>query len=102
MRHLVGEAGLADAIIIESAGTGSWHVGEQAHEGTRRVLHQHDINYAGRARQIAGGDVDGKTYIIAMSAANVNDFHQRFGDYDRLYRLLDFAEGSNVRDVPDP
>ena len=27
MRHLVREAGLEDEITIDSAGTGSWHVG---------------------------------------------------------------------------
>jgi protein-tyrosine phosphatase len=101
-QKMVDNAGLSSDVRVDSAGTGSWHVGERAHEGTRRVLRQHHIDYSGRARQITDGDVDGKTYIIAMSEANVNDFRRRFGDYDRLYRLLDFVEGSNVRDVPDP
>ena len=29
MAHLVDQAGLGDAILIESAGTGGWHVGDR-------------------------------------------------------------------------
>lgn len=102
--RMVEEAGLDHLIEIDSAGTGAAHVGERAHRGTQRVLQQHGISYDGRARQIAGFDVQGNdTYIVAMSQANVDAFRRRFGsDYPRLYRLLDFAEGSDVSDVPDP
>lgn len=101
-KKMVDEEGLGDRIAVDSAGTGAWHIGERAHQGTRRILKQQGIPYDGRARQISEDDVDGDTYIIAMSQANVDDFQRRFGHYDRLYRLLDFAEESGVRDVPDP
>lgn len=39
-KRLVEEAGLTDEITVDSAGTGSWHIGEQACAGTRRVLAQ--------------------------------------------------------------
>lgn len=102
--RMVEEAGLDDVIDIDSAGTGAAHVGEMAHRGTRRILQQHDIPYDGRSRQIADADVrSGDTYIVAMSQANVDAFQRRFGrDYARLYRLLEFADGSGVSDVPDP
>ncbi len=101
-KQLIDEQGVGHLMQVDSAGTGAWHVGERAHEGTRRVLRQQGIGYEGRARQIAYADVDGDTYIIAMSQANVQDFRQRFGDYGRLYRLLDFAAEADERDVPDP
>ena len=44
-RQMVGEAGLADRITIDSAGTGSWHIGEPACSGTRKVLAQHGYQY---------------------------------------------------------
>ena len=37
-RHLVNQAGLAEQFHIDSVGTHSYHVGEPAHRGTRRVL----------------------------------------------------------------
>ncbi|MCA9870327.1 MAG: low molecular weight phosphotyrosine protein phosphatase, partial [Anaerolineae bacterium] len=37
-QEYVDEAGLTDAFEVDSAGTGSWHVGEPAHRGTLTVL----------------------------------------------------------------
>lgn len=100
--RMVEEAGLSEQIDIDSAGTGSWHVGEMAHRGTRRILKQHGIDYAGRARQIAEADIQPDTYIVAMSQSNVEELKRRFGDQENVYQLLEFADGVDVRDVPDP
>lgn len=105
--RMVEEAGLSEQIEIDSAGTGSWHVGEMAHRGTRRILKQHGIDYTGRARQIAEADLQPDTYIVAMSQSNVDELNRRFGDQENVsqrnvYQLLEFAEGVDVRDVPDP
>ncbi|MGF1671971.1 MAG: low molecular weight phosphotyrosine protein phosphatase, partial [Balneolaceae bacterium] len=43
-QHMVDKAGLADKIVVDSAGTGSWHVGQKAHVGTRRELARHGIS----------------------------------------------------------
>jgi len=100
---MVDDEGLSGVISVDSAGTGSWHVGEKAHRGTRRVLSQYGIAYDGRARQIAEKDVQGNTYIVAMSRENVDEFRRRFGDnYPQLHRLLDFVPDGEARDVPDP
>ncbi len=101
-QNIVAEAGLDDQISVDSAGTGSWHLGEPAHRGTRRVLEQQGIAYAGRARQVTRADMDPAHYIIAMDQENVAELRRRFGDHPRLYRLLDFAAHSVERDVPDP
>ena len=101
-KRMVEGEGLSDRVHVDSAGTGSWHVGERAHQGTRRVLRQHGIHYEGRARQIEERDVEDDAYIIAMSQSNIDEFRRRFGAYPRLHRLLDFAENGDVRDVPDP
>lgn len=101
--QMVADAGLSDQIQVDSAGTGSWHVGEKPHRGTRRVLQDHDIAYDGRARQVTAVDMaDAASYIVAMDESNMRDLRRRFGDHERLYRLLDFATETEVRDVPDP
>lgn len=101
-QKMVDEAGLSDKISIDSVGTGSWHVGEKAHPGTRRVLAQHGIEYNGRARQVRPDDMDLQTYVVAMDQSNLNDLRRNFGQHPRLYRLLDFASQNEERDVPDP
>lgn len=101
-QKLVDDAGLADQFEIDSVGTGSWHVGEKAHPGTRQILKKHDIVYNGRARQIRSTDLSPDTYVIAMDQSNLSDLRRRFGDHSRLYRLLDFASDADTQDVPDP
>ena len=101
--HKVDEAGLSGKFRIDSAGTGSYHVGESACSGTRRVLAGHGLHYNGRARQISAREMaDKQAYIVAMDSENMRDLNNRYGDHPRLYRLLDFAENSDVRNVPDP
>ena len=53
LRAMVEDAGLADRVIVDSAGTGDWHVGDPADPRTLQVLEQ--AGYDGsthRARQI--------------------------------------------------
>ena len=102
-QKMVDEAGLSDQILVDSAGTGSWHVGERAHPGTRKILSQHGIKYDGRSRQVRPGDMKVEnSYIIAMDQQNLDDLKRRYGQHPRLYRLLDFASQTEVRNVPDP
>jgi len=101
-QKMVDDAGLADQITVDSAGTSSYHVGEQAHPGTRRTLAHHDIQYDGRARQIKTEDIRNSDYLIAMDSENVAELHRRFGDLPSLHRLLEFADHAAIHDVPDP
>lgn len=102
-QQMVDEAGLSDQIEVDSAGTSSWHIGEPAHSGTRRILAKKGITYQGRARRVEPSDLAGdNTYVIAMDESNMSDLRAQFGDHPRLYRLLDFATNTSVRNVPDP
>ncbi len=102
-QHMVEKAGLADKIVVDSAGTGNWHVGEKAHVGTRQALARHGISYEGQARQITAADLaDPQAYIVAMDDENMADLQRKFGSHSRLVRLLDFAGNTPLREVPDP
>jgi protein-tyrosine phosphatase len=103
-QHMVDKAGLGDAITVDSAGTGNWHVGERAHGGTRHILRKHGIRYDGRARQITRADFANFDYILAMDASNLSDLQRMIpGDSEaEVRRFLEFAEGESERDVPDP
>lgn len=104
-RDLVEKAGLANAIEVDSAGTGGWHVGNPPHEGTQKVLKEKGISTEGmRARQIDSADSKTFHYIIAMDSDNVADMKKVFHKNDDVFiaRLLDFVKNNEVKDVPDP
>ncbi|MCP5099563.1 MAG: low molecular weight phosphotyrosine protein phosphatase [Chloroflexi bacterium] len=102
-RKMVDEAGLSDQILVDSAGTGAWHVGEKAHSGTRQILKQHNIPYNGRSRQVTPTDMANQdTYIIVMDQSNMDDLQRQYGTHPRLHKLLQFATNTNKQNVPDP
>ena len=107
MRHLVEEAGLTQAVGVESAGTGGWHVGELRDKRSREVAERRGIPIVGRARQFVAADFDRFDYVIAMDRQNQHDLLQRAPD-DRarakvsLLRAFAPAEGPSQPDVPDP
>lgn len=102
-RELVKKAQLNDKFEIKSAGTGSWHVGERPHRGTREVLLRHAIDVNGMvAKQVTNGDLEYFEYIIAMDNENLSDLQAFQLNQAKTSRLLDYAQGINARDVPDP
>lgn len=74
LRHKVKEAGLARQIVVDSAGTGDWHIGKNPHEGTRRLLDEKRIPWDGiTARQVAEDDLRAFDYIVAMDNSNLGN-----------------------------
>ncbi|WP_027410733.1 low molecular weight protein-tyrosine-phosphatase [Anoxybacteroides tepidamans] len=104
-RDLVKKEGLEEQIVVDSAGTGNWHIGKPPHEGTQQVLTKKGIDFSGiRARQIGEKDLREFDYIIAMDVENVGNL-RRLAGYNKvgfIGRLLDFVPDSDVADVPDP
>jgi protein-tyrosine phosphatase len=106
-RSLVDDAGLSADIMIDSAGTGSWHAGETAHRGTLDVLQRKGIDYDGRARQFRRRDMHDFDYVLAMDASNLSKITPHMPDDSTVdVRLfLDYANQAgltDVREVPDP
>ena len=103
-RHLVAEAGLADQIEVDSAGTLEYHVGARPHRGTQRVLAARGIALRDHcAGQVRPSDLDDFDYVIAMDSENIADLRLLTRRKDvEVRRLLDFAPDQPLRDVPDP
>lgn len=104
-RDLVKKQGLEDTIQIDSAGTGSWHIGHPPHQGTKNILEKFQINAEGLvARQINSEDLSKFDYIIAMDSQNQKDIEKlnKLNSKARVLRLLDFTEQHHDKDVPDP
>lgn len=101
-RHLVDQAGLSDRIMVDSCGTGGWHVGEPPHRGTQQVLAQHGIQYAHQARQLCAADLHDADYLIAMDSENLRGIRRIGHTNAELGLLLDYARGEETVEVPDP
>ena len=70
MDKLVRAAGLADQIILDSAGTGAWHAGELADPRSRAAAARRDIKLVHRARQFTRHDFDRFDLVLAMDRAS--------------------------------
>ena len=86
-------------LLIDSCGTGDWHVGERPCEDSVRVADEHalDISHL-RARQITSEDLERFDLLIALDDKNLHDL-QNMGA--KNVRKLGFY-GYNNEDVPDP
>lgn len=101
---LVRRQGLADKILVDSAGTGEWHIG---HAPDRRTvaaakLRGYDLSQL-RARQVSAEDFQRFHYILAMDNSNLNDLKslQPKGYAGELGLFLNFAR-LPTPEVPDP
>jgi protein-tyrosine phosphatase len=108
MRHLVRQEGLEESIEIDSAGTGSWHVGASPDERATETARERGIVLEGAARTFTPGDFDSFDLILAMDEENLRDLLALVpGDEARakvrLLREFDPAtDESTDLDVPDP
>jgi protein-tyrosine phosphatase len=105
-QDMVDKAGLSDKIQVDSAGTGGWHTGETAHEGTLAVLARNGIHYNGRARQVTAADLNKFDYVLAMDKQNFA-FLQRLNPnpHGEVRMFLSYANDAGTvheKDVPDP
>ena len=104
-RHLVEERGLEDAFDIDSAGTGSWHMGQPPDHRSVQVAADHGITLTGAARQVEARDLRRFDLIVAMDRENLHDLEELArgdGASARLRLLRDFDPEADQPDVPDP
>ncbi len=90
---------------IDSAGTSGWHDGKPSDprasaEAARRDI---DMSYI-RSRKVVASDFSRFDLIVGMDAQNMRDLKamQPAGSPARLVKLLDYAPGLGLSDVPDP
>lgn len=101
----LSEAGLSEAVVVDSAGTGDWHIGQnpdkraQAHALARG----YDIS-ALRARQITPQDFERFDFVLAMDHKNLATLRALCppARQGRIKLLMDFAPAAAPADIADP
>ena len=108
LRAQIAAAGLQDRVIVDSAGTGDWHVGQPMNPPARRQLERQGYEgSAHRARQFDASWLAERDLILAMDGSNLANLRalaQQDGRPDALPRIRLFGEvaGLDGAEVPDP
>ena len=112
VRDRVDRAGLGDLVVVDSAGTGDWHVGYEADPRSQAILTQNGYELTHTARQITSSWMAELDIILVMDQsnyANVEALIRESGQEPELYMMRSFDPdlvhlGSlhPDLDVPDP
>jgi len=103
---LVEAEGLTEHILIESAGTGNWHVGASPDGRMQATANKKGIRLNSRAQQFEQGDFNRFNLILAMDQHNLETLQFMCSPETaqkklRLFRSFD-PHARGPEDVPDP
>ncbi len=106
-REQVCRAGLAEAVHVESAGTGDWHVGQAPDERAQVAAAARDVSLVDlRARQVTAADLTRFDYVLAMDADNLAQLERLKQDNDNTTAIVDlfsrYSDRFHRSPVPDP
>jgi protein-tyrosine phosphatase len=111
--HLLAQEGLEDQFVVDSAGTGGWHVGNPADRRMRAAAERRGIHLPSRARQIETADLHRFDRILTMDDDNLRAVQALARGLDRqpqqpkapmarIEPITRHCARFQVRDVPDP
>jgi protein-tyrosine phosphatase len=105
MARLVKNAGLAGTVIVDSAGTAAYHVGELPDARSRAAARRRGVDLTHRARQFVRGDLERFDLVVAMDQQNLHHLQRLLGERATpvlaLLRSFDPSAAPGA-EVPDP
>lgn len=106
LRQRLGDAGIHD-VVVDSYGTGPWHVGQNADPRAVETLHAHGYDVAHRAREVTAADLGEHDLMIAMDRSHLDELTYLAGDPaapPEIRLLSSFAASwpADTLNVPDP
>jgi protein-tyrosine phosphatase len=104
MEDLLRREGLEDEVEVDSAGLGSYHVGDPPDPRAQESARGRGLDLASqRARQVAVEDLEGFDYVLVMDDMNRDGVAALDRTHDAKVRLLmEYAEDRAETQVPDP
>ena len=104
MQNKINEHGLDWS--IDSAGTGSWHVGEQPDPRSIEVARKYGIDITSqRARQFRAADLREFDLIYAMDSSNFRNILNKANsseEEDKVKMIMNEVQPGYNQNVPDP
>lgn len=104
IRARIDASTLAGRVILDSVGTGAWHVGQPPDARAIATAARHGVDIAGlRGRQLSRDDFSRYDWLLCADRSNLRDVLARgpVEAQSRCALLLDWA-GVADADVPDP
>jgi protein-tyrosine phosphatase len=105
LRAHIEASPLAGKVILDSVGTGSWHVGQPPDPRATAIAARHGVDISGlRARQLSREDFIRHDWLLCADRSNLRDVRAR-GSADAHSRralLLEWAGIGTGEEVPDP
>ncbi len=106
--HKLEQRGLRENFLVDSAGTGGWHVGKSADSRMRSAAEQRGVIINSIARQFRISDFKEFDIILTMDDDNLRtlmSFSQKSKlsiNKDIIYPIMSFSTNSDLKEVPDP
>ena len=103
----IKERDLENLFVVDSAGTGSWHVGNLPDKRMRTTALSRGIELTSRARQIEENDLYEFDHILVMDKDNLHAVKSLIQDKKHLANskiklVLSYSKDSQLYEVPDP
>lgn len=105
-RQIVDENNASDRFIIDSAGTGGYHIGQLPDRRMRVHARRRGLELTHRCRQVEVEDFDNFDLIIGMDASNLANLRRMAPSVEAARKIHSMAEyfspGARYDHVPDP
>lgn len=105
-RARLADAGLADTVEVDSAGTGSWHVGKGADTRAAATLRRHGYDETHTARQLVRHDLADFDLVLVADHSNrsdVTDLARTPDEAAKVAMLRSFdPDATGDAEIPDP
>ena len=107
LKNKLKERDLEKNFVVDSAGTGGWHVGNLADPRMRETASSRGIDLTSRSRQIEENDLYEFDHILVMDKDNlhaVQSLVQNESDpaTSKIKLILTYSKNSQLDEVPDP
>ena len=100
--HKINHRGLAHRFMVDSCGTGKWHVGARPDPRILELGQCHGIALPSRARQVRISDFKSFDHILCMDDENRMDVLDLGAPESKVMLMLDCDPEQSLREVPDP
>jgi protein-tyrosine phosphatase len=104
LREALREAGLEDQVEVDSAGTGTWHLGDPPDARMTAAAAEAGLTLSGTARRIGARDVADADLVLVMDRRNLRDVRALAdaADHHKVVLFRGYDPGADGDEVPDP